>query len=60
MEDLLQKNIQMDFTERDDIPRWSFLTDTFTFCYKASKQVKRHRILVGKGLKRMEDELDIL
>ena len=50
----------MDFSQRDDIPRWTFFTDAFTCCNKGSKQVKRHRILVGKGLKRLDEELDIL
>ena len=52
-------NIKMDLTMRNEIPRWSIMTN-FNGCCRPSPTHKRNKTLVEKGLKRLEKELDIL
>ena len=44
---------------RKNIPRWTLIKD-YIGCFKNSPQNTRHRLLVKKGLKRLDHELDIL
>lgn len=46
---LLTQNIFMDLTDREEIPRWS-LPKELLGCCKRSPEIKRHNILVKKGL----------
>ena len=49
----------MDLNQREDIPRWNFWEDVLGV-FLCTPKIKRHRLLVDKGLKRLDEELDIL